>query len=127
VQRELQATQAYLEGLAHTIREPFLILDGDLRIIRASQSFYERFHENAASTEGQRIYDLGNRQWDIPALRQMLEDVLPEQSVLSGFEVQHEFPTIGRRNMRLNAHRLEHGGDPSELIFLAIEDVTDKC
>ena len=115
---------AYADNIIATMREPFLVLDQDLRVVTANRSFYENFHVAAGETQGQFVYDLGNRQWDIPALRTLLEEVLPQNQVFQDFEVQHDFPTLGRKTMLLNARRIRRPGNQSELILLAIEDVT---
>ena len=107
------------------VRDPLVILDADLRVVTANRSFYETFRVIPGDTEGQGLFDLGNRQWNIPHLRTLLVEVLPRDSVVEDFEVEHEFPTIGPRTMRLNARRvLQSNGQPG-LILLAIEDITD--
>ena len=125
-ERAAQATRAFAEGLAETMREPFLVLDARLRVVRANRGFYQTFQVDPADTDGRLIYELGNRQWDIPALRRLLEQVLPKQAVLTDFEVRHDFAVIGPRRMLLNARRLSRGDGAPDLIFLAIEDVTEK-
>jgi hypothetical protein len=88
----------------------------------ANQSFYDTFKVDPAETEGRMVYDLGNRQWNIPELRRLLGEVLPDNEFLENFEVEHEFETIGRRIMLLNARRVDH----LQLILLAIEDITER-
>jgi two-component sensor histidine kinase/PAS domain-containing protein len=110
------------EKILDTIREPLLILHEDLRVQSANQSFYNTFKVDPAETEGRRVYDLGNRQWDIPELRRLLGEVLPDNDFFEEFEVEHEFKTIGRRIMLLNARRVDH----LQLILLAIEDITER-
>lgn len=123
-ERAVADALAYAESIVDTVREPLVILDADLRVKTASRSFYETFHVNPVETQGQFIYDLGNRQWDIPSLRKLLEEILPQKSLFNDYEVEHTFPTIGKRVMRLNARRLHREGD-SILILLAVEDITD--
>ncbi len=117
---------AYADNIIATMREPFLVLDHTLKVVTANESFYENFRVAPSETQGQFVYDLGNRQWDIPALRTLLEEVLPENHVFQDFEVEHEFPTLGRKTMLLNARRIRRPGNHSELILLAIEDVTER-
>ena len=105
-----------------TMREPLLLLEPDLRVRRASRSFYRTFRVTREATEGHLLYELGDRQWDIPALRRLLGDILPKHTVLTDFEVTHAFPTLGERTLLLNARRL----DELDLILLAIEDVTER-
>jgi two-component system, chemotaxis family, CheB/CheR fusion protein len=124
-QRVSEAARAEAEAMLETLREPFVILDADLRVVQANRSFYERFQVTAVVTEGQLIYDLDNRQWDIPQLRALLENVIPQDGVVRDFEVIHDFERIGRRSMRLNAARVATDAGERVLILLAIEDVTD--
>jgi len=89
----------YSESIINTVREPLIALDQDLRVVTASRSFYEVFKVNHEETVGQLIYDLGNKQWDIPKLRELLEDILPQKAAFDNYEVEHDFSTIGRRIM----------------------------
>jgi len=113
-----------LKGIIATIRQPLVVLDGSLRIRLASQSFYEHFQVSPVVTEGQYLYQLGDGQWNIPALRSLLEDILPKETVLDNFKLTHDFPSLGRRVMLLNARKLLREGNPAGLILLAIEDIT---
>lgn len=128
VERALQAALTYADGIIDTIREPLLILDAKMRIKRANRSFYETFRVSPDQTEHHSLYDLGNGQWDIPALRTQMEEVLPTNSQFEDFEVDHHFPVIGRRTMLLNARQIRTGSNPSGTgtILLAIEDITDR-
>jgi two-component system, chemotaxis family, CheB/CheR fusion protein len=116
----------YAEGIVHTVRQPLLVLDGDLRVQSANPAFYELFHVTPAQTEGQLVYELGSGQWDIPKLRTLLEEVLPKGQAFSDIEIAHEFPESGLRCMLLNGRKLSQEGNHEELILLAIEDITDK-
>jgi len=116
----------YSEAMVETIREPLVVLDAKLQVRTASPAFYEKFQVTKKQTENKFIYDLGNRQWDIPALRTLLEDLLPRNNQFQDFEVEHEFDRIGWRTMLLNARRLEQKGSGAQLILLAIEDITDS-
>ena len=117
---------AYADNIIATLRHPFMVLDTNLRIVTANRSFYQNFHVTPEETQGQFVYDLGNRQWDIPRLRILLEEVLPQNNVFQDFEVEHDFPAIGRKIMLLNACRIRKPGNDSELILLAIEDITER-
>lgn len=119
---ELEGHREFQEKLIDSIREALLVLDWDLRVIRANLPFYETFQVSPTETEGRLVYELGNRQWDIPRLRQLLENVLPENNAFDDVEVDHEFEGIGRRIMLLNGRRLDH----LDLILLAIRDVTEQ-
>ncbi len=121
---ELKAIETLSQNIVDTVREPLLILDADLSVHSANRAFYQEFRVSRDETENRLIYELGNGQWDIPALRTLLEDIIPEQSVFNGFELVHTFPDIGRRVMLLNARKLK-AGDHGELLVLAIEDVTE--
>jgi PAS domain S-box-containing protein len=122
----LREALAYAESIVDTVREPLLILDGELRIKTASRAFHERFGASRDETNGQFLYDLGDGQWCIPALRVALEEVLSRGKSFQDFEVVHDFPTLGRRVMLLNARKLWHEGVRTELVLLAIEDVTER-
>ncbi|QDU26368.1 Chemotaxis protein methyltransferase [Anatilimnocola aggregata] len=121
---ELQAARALAENVIATIREPLLILDANLRVVSASRSFYSIFQQNRTATEGRLIFDLGDRQWDIPELRKLLETILPENTTFDDFWVEHDFPRLGPRVLLLNARRVLGNDNQSGLILLAIEDVT---
>ena len=129
-ERAVQDALAYAENIIATLRHPFLVvLDKDLRVVTANRSFYRTFRVAAEDTENRRVYELGNRQWDIPALRNLLEDVLPTNHAFQDFEVEHDFPSIGRKIMLVNARRIErvnNGKQRDDLILLAIEDVTER-
>jgi len=112
----------YIETLVEVAREPFLILDRSLRVIRANYSFYRTFRVTAKQTERKFVYDLGNKQWNITKLKRLLEDILPKRKVFKDFEVDHKFPKIGRQVMILNARQV----DSVQLIILAFENVTAK-
>ena len=109
-----------------SIREPLIVLDRDLKVVTANPSFYRTFNVKPGETEGVLIYDLGNRQWDIPSLRKLLEDILPQNTNFHDFEVEHDFQTIGRKIMHLNARRIYDEGNQTRMILLAIEDVTER-
>ena len=110
-----------------TVREPLIVLDGDLRIISVNDSFCRTFKVLRRWTEGRLLFEIGKRQWDIPRLRTLLENILPAKAHFQDFEVEKDFPKIGRRTMLLNARRLTGGGEGNHiLILLAIEDVTER-
>lgn len=113
---------AFAEMIVDSVREGLLVLDLDLRVQAANKSFYDYFHTTPEATVGRRVYELGTGQWDLPELRQLLEDILPERKVMNDFEVHHDFPRIGHRVMCLNARQVDH----QDLILLAIRDVTER-
>jgi PAS domain S-box-containing protein len=130
---ELEATKIsedeareYAESIINTVREPLIVLDQDLRVVTVSRSFYEVFKVKPEETVGQLIYDLGNKQWDIPKLRELLETILPEKTTFDDYEVEHDFATIGRRIMLLNARQIRRVWGKERIILLAIEDITEK-
>jgi PAS domain S-box-containing protein len=123
--RVAQETREYAERIVDTVREGLVVLDAGLRVISANRFFYETFKVTPEETEGQLLYDLGNRQWNIPKLRELLEEILPTDTTFDNFEVEHEFKIIGRRVMQLNARRIYREIDETHLILLAIEDVTE--
>src|SRR6266550_6168383 len=113
--------------IVETVPSALIILDRNLNITSANRAFYQTFRTSADETEGCLIYDLGNRQWDIPALRTLLESVIPHRASVEGFEVEHDFPTIGRRTMLVNARKIFRPSDDIDgSILLAIEDVSEE-
>jgi PAS domain S-box-containing protein len=114
------------DSIVDTVREPMLVLSADLRVRRANRSFYRTFQVTPEETVDRLVYDLGNQQWDIPWLRKLLEEVLPQDSAFDDFEVEHVFPTIGRKYMLLNARRIRGNDNQTEFILLAIEDATER-
>ena len=116
----------YAESIIDTVREPLIVLDQDLRVVSASRSFYEFFRVKPEETEGQLVYDLGNKQWDIPKLRELLETILPQKTAFDNYEVEHDFAGIGRRIMLLNARQIHRVLGKERIILLAIEDVTGR-
>src|SRR5947208_15171712 len=101
---------ALAQAIVDTVREPLLVLDKDLRVVAASRSFYLTFRVSRQDTQGRMLYALGDGQWDIPALRTLLEKIAPEHGVLDGYEVRHSFPEIGERVMLLNARKIFYEG-----------------
>ena len=126
LEREVQDARVYADNILATLRDPFLVLDQNLRVVTANHAFYENFHVAADETQDCFVYDLGNHQWDIPRLRTLLEEVLPKNITFQDFEVEHNFATIGPKVMLLNARRMRKPGNNSELILLAIEDITER-
>jgi signal transduction histidine kinase/CheY-like chemotaxis protein len=122
---DLRAIETYAQDIVDTVREPLLILDKTLRVQSGNRAFYHTFKVSAEETENRLIYELGNGQWDIPALRTLLEDIVPKSSVFNDFELEHDFPALGRRVMLLNARKLQ-AGHHGELLVLAMEDVTER-
>jgi PAS domain S-box-containing protein len=112
--------------VVETVPSALIVLDRNLNISSANRAFYQTFRTSAEETEGCLIYDLGNRQWDIPALRTLLESVIPHRASVEGFEVEHDFPTIDRRTMLVNARKIFRPGDHDGFILLAIEDVSEE-
>ena len=117
---------ALAQGIVDTVREPVLVLDKDLRVIAASRSFYSAFKVSPEDTKGRLLLALGDGQWDIPKLRVLLEKIIPEQGVMEGYEVEHEFPGLGSRTMCLNARQVFYAGGAGTTILLGMEDVTDR-
>jgi len=122
---QLNNSKKYIEEIFNTIHDPLVILDKELRVIRATDGFYQTFKVNEEETEGNFLYNLGNRQWDIPVLRHQLEYILPEQGFFKTFEVNHVFNTIGHKIMLLTARQFDTYTDET-LTLLAIHDLTDK-
>ncbi len=124
--RGFQSFIEVFDNILGSIREPLVVLDSDLKVVKANRSFYQTFNVKPEETEGTLIYDLGNRQWNIPKLKDLLENILPQNSIFNDFEVEHQFETIGRKIMLLNARRIYSDEKQIQLILLAIEDVTER-
>ena len=124
-QHLLDQIETYAQDVVDTVREPLLILDRSLRVHSANRAFYQTFHVTLEETEKRLVYELGNGQWDIPDLRTLLEDIVPMSSVFNDYELEHDFPVIGRRVMLLNGRKLRQRSH-AELLVLAMEDVTER-
>jgi PAS domain S-box-containing protein len=114
----------FAESITNTVQEALLVLDQDLRIVSANQTFYRTFQVAPEETVGRLIYELGNRQWDLPELRRLLEDILPHSSSFENYEVERDFEHLGRRTMLLNARRIYRQSQETQMILLAIMDIT---
>lgn len=114
------------QAIVNTIPEPFLVLDDTFHVLTASRSFYATFNVDPEQTRNCLLYDLGNGQWDIPALRVLLETIIPKKTSMDGFEVEHDFPGIGRKTMLLNARKVIYDNSPNATILLAFSDVTTR-
>jgi two-component system cell cycle sensor histidine kinase/response regulator CckA len=125
-EQETQEAHTYAENIVETLHESLVVLDTELQVKIANQTFYKAFKVAPEETEGKLIYELGNHQWDIPELRKLLEEIIPKDTQFYDFEVDHEFPNIGRKTMLLNARRLYQESNISETILLAIEDITER-
>lgn len=124
--KAIEDAQTLAQAIVDTIHEPFLVLDADLRVLTASRSFYRAFRVDPAQTQGCLLYALGDGQWDIPALRLLLETIIPEQAAMDDFEVTHDFPGLGRRIMLLNARKVVYATSPVMTILLAFTDITAR-
>ena len=123
---ELPQALEFAERIVATVREPLLVLDARLRIVWANDSFCKLFSVKPQETEGRLIYEIGNNQWDIQKLRELLQGLLRRNTRFSDFEVEYDLPEVGRRTMILNARRIHDGGSKTVRVLLAIEDVTER-
>jgi PAS domain S-box-containing protein len=126
IKKSADEAHEFADSVINTVRESLICLSQDLRVVTVSRSFYDFFKVKPEETVGQLIYDLGNKQWDIPKLRELLENILPQKSAFDNYEVEHDFATIGKRTMLLNARQIERGIGRELIILLAIEDVTER-
>jgi len=122
----IEDAELIAEAVVDTIHESLLILDADLRVKLVNRGFHRTFHVRSEAAKNCLVYELGNGEWDIPELRRLLEDILPNKSRFDGFEVSHDFPQIGQKVMMLNARKLERRESQAPLILLAIEDITER-
>src|ERR1700722_9879685 len=113
-------------AIVDTVREPFVVLDQDLRVVAASRSFYRTFAITPDDTQGKLLYALGNGEWNTPKLRTLLGRILPEYGAMEDCEVEHDFPNIGRRTMLLNARKVFYKQSSRANILLGIEDITGQ-
>jgi two-component system CheB/CheR fusion protein len=118
----LKQLLGYYQDITETIRDPFIILNKELCVVTANNAFYQKFKVHKKDTENRLIYELGDNQWDVPELRQLLETILPKHRSLNNYEITHDFPNIGTKTMLLNARQV----DSKQLILLAITDVTGQ-
>ena len=116
----------YIRTVIDTVREPFLVLDAELRVLSANKTFYRFFRVTKKDTEGTLVYKLGDGQWDIAALRKLLEKILPKNTFFVDYEVDHIFPGIGRKMMLLNARRIHAAHSKLPILLLAMEDITKR-
>jgi two-component sensor histidine kinase len=124
--RLLRTGHVQAQGIVDTIADPLLVLDGGLCVQAASRSFLETFGVDRDETIGQPLHELGNGQWDIPELRRLLVEVIPKTTAIVNYEVEHDFPRLGRRTMLLTARTLHHPDSGSRSMLLAIVDATDR-
>ena len=122
----IEDAQTLAQAIVNTIPEPFLILDEQFRVLAASRSFYRTFKVDPEQTRGSLLYALGDGQWDIPALRLLLETIIPEKIAMDGFEVEYDFPNIGPRTMLLNARKVIYDHSATITILLAFTDITAR-
>jgi len=122
----VQEACRFAEGIVETIRAPLLVVDAGLRVVSANRSFYRTFQVSPEETRRKLLYELGNKQWDIPALRLLLEDMLLKNNQVDDYKIEHDFPGIGRRVMLLNARRIMQEGVGTQMILIAIEDITER-
>ncbi len=122
----IEDTSALTQAIVDTVREPLVVLDQDLRVVAASRSFYQKFKVSRDDTQGRLLYALGDGQWDIPKLCLLLEGIIPEQGAMEDYEVEHDFPGIGRRTMLLNARKVFYEAGSRSNILLGIEDITGQ-
>ncbi|MEO6719300.1 MAG: chemotaxis protein CheB [Ferruginibacter sp.] len=123
---QLNASRLYAESIVATIREPIIILSKTLQVRTANKAFYQQFQTTADETEGKLLFDLGNNQWDIPELRKLLEQMLPEKGSIVDFELSYNLPSVNDRIMLLNAGCIFSGSNKEESILVAVEDITEK-
>ena len=123
---ELKNALAYAKAIVNTIREPLVVLYPKLAILSANKAFYKTFKTDAEETIGRHLYEIGNKQFDIPLLKKLLEEILSKKHKFNDFEIENNFMTIGHKILILNAQKLKTAGKDDQMILLAIEDITDR-
>ena len=126
LEKEIQTARKYAENIVETVREPLVVLDTDLRILTANHSFYQTFRVKPEATVGKLIQDIGNRQWDRPELKALFQAILAQGAQFNDFEVEHDFPGIGRKVFQLNARGISRDDIGAPIILLALEDITQR-
>jgi PAS domain S-box-containing protein len=126
-EEETLEARIYAESIVDTVRASLLTLDSNLNVLSANHQFYRTFRTTREETEGKHIFELGNGQWEIPALRELLKRILLENAAFDDFEVEHDFPVTGPKKMLLNARKIQREHGRSDLILLAVEDVTQHA
>jgi PAS domain S-box-containing protein len=126
LETDIQDAREYAENIVETIREPLVVLDSTLQILTANHCFYSTFKVTPEETVGQFIYDVGNRQWDIPQLRILIEETLTQNTAITDYEVEHDFPGIGHKTILFTARQIFREEVGSRIILLAMEDITDR-
>jgi two-component system CheB/CheR fusion protein len=122
---ELRQARDYAEAIVDMVRDPLIVLDADLRVVRANNQFYTTFQVLPQDTEGGLLFELGNGQWNSPQLRSLLQDLLPRDTQIENFRVDHEFAHIGPKTMQINARQIVTAtGQP--MILLTIQDLGDR-
>jgi PAS domain S-box-containing protein len=124
--RVIRESEEYLASIYQTVRESLIVLNPNFGVLSVNEHFLKTFKVSVGETEGKALYHLGNGQWNIPQLKELLENVLPTNNPVENFEVEHDFPHIGKKLMLLNAHRIELEGKYKDRILIAIEDITDR-
>jgi two-component system CheB/CheR fusion protein len=125
-EKELHYEKRYAERVAETMRHPLLVLDDQLQVLLANKAFYETFRVAPDRTLGRKVYELGNRQWDTPQLRMLLEEIIPQESAFEDFRVEHTFEQIGRKVVLLSGRRIQPLDDMPERILITLEDSTQR-
>ena len=124
--QEIQLAREYADNIIDTVRDSLLILDKDLKVLSANRSFYKMFNTASEKTVGKFIYELDNKNWDIPQLRKLLEQIIPERNFFEDYEVEYNFVNAGRKKLLLNARQIFHGEKETKLILLAIQNQSIK-
>ena len=124
--KEIERAREYADNIVDTVRESLLILDKDFRVLSANRSFYKMFNTDTHSTVGKSIFELDGNKWEIPQLRELLEQIIPEKKVFEDCMIEYDFATGGRKTLLLNARQMVHGGTETTLILLAMQLQTTK-
>jgi two-component sensor histidine kinase len=124
--RLLRGSHVQAQGIVDTLQEPLVVLDKDLVVVNANPAFLRTFRVERDQTLGRTLFDLGNGQWDIAELKRLLAEVVPKSAAIVGYQVEHSFPDLGQRTMRVSARQLVHPDDNSTQMLVVFDDVTDQ-
>ncbi|CAN7643949.1 PAS domain-containing protein [Rhizobium sp. LjRoot98] len=124
--RLLRSSHVQAQGVVDTMTQPVVVLDKNFNVTTANNAFVTMFEVNRDDVIGQSLFELGNGQWDVPELKHLIHAVIPKAAAVIGFEVKHDFPSVGQKTFHVDARRLIHPDDNSSSILVIFDDVTER-
>lgn len=118
----------YTHRLIEAMDQPLVILSKRLRLLSANEAFYQMFRIRREESDGQVLFNLGEGQWNIPALKKALKESLPDDLADRTIEVEHAFPLLGKKRLKIGLHKINLKEnaviEEEELILLFVEELT---